>query len=94
MRKGDQRRTASDGRWLVERGIGQRQAVATGLIAVGVIGEGGVDDAAGDARHRMREGLAGRRIAVIADIRFDQDVADIVIGEALGDIDADLRGLR
>ena len=42
----------------------------------------------------MQEGLAGRRIAVIADIRFDQDVADIVIGEALGDINADLRRRR
>ena len=39
----------------------------------------------------MREGLPGRRIGVIADIRFDQDVADRVVGEALGDIDADLR---
>ena len=39
----------------------------------------------------MRERLPRRRIGVIADIRFDQDVADSVIGEALGDIDADLR---
>ena len=39
----------------------------------------------------MRKGLAGRRIGVIADIRFDQDIADSVVGEALGDIDADLR---
>ena len=60
-------------------GIGQRQAVAAGLIAIGVIGEGGVDDAAGDRRDRMREGLAGRRIGVIADIRFDQDVADEIM---------------
>ena len=30
----------------LKRGIGQRQAVAAGLIAIGVIGEGGVDDAA------------------------------------------------
>ena len=71
-------------------GIGQRQAVAADLVAIGVIGEGGVDDAAGDRRHRMREGLPRLGIAVIADIRLDQDVADIVIGEALGDIDADL----
>ena len=48
MREGDQRRTAGDGRRLVERGIGQRQAVAGRLIAIGVIGEGGVDDAARD----------------------------------------------
>ena len=40
-------------------GIGQCQAVAAGLIAVGVIGEGGVDDAAGDRGRRMRKGLAG-----------------------------------
>ena len=79
MRKGDQRRAAGDGCRLVERGIGQRQAVAAGLIAVGVIGEGRVDDAAGDRCDRMRERLAGLRIGVIADIRFDQDVADIVI---------------
>ena len=39
----------------------------------------------------MRERLAGRRIGVIANIRFDQDVADSVVGKALGDIDADLR---
>ena len=39
----------------------------------------------------MREGLAGSRIGVVADIRFDQDVADRVVGEALGEIDADLR---
>ena len=52
----------------------QRQAVAPGLVAIGVIGEGGVDDAAGDRRHRMREGLAGLGIGVTADIRFDQDV--------------------
>ena len=61
MRKGDQRRATSDGRRLVEGGIGQRQAVAAGLIAIGVIGEGGVDDATGNARYRMREGLASRR---------------------------------
>ena len=48
MREGDQRRAAGDGRRLVERGIGQRQAVAADLVAIGVIGEGGVDDAAGD----------------------------------------------
>ena len=39
----------------------------------------------------MREGLAGLGIGVSADIRFNQDVADSVVGEALGDIDADLR---
>ena len=70
-------------------GIAQRQTVAAGLIAIGVIGEGGVDDAAGDRCDRMRERLAGLGIAVIADIRLDQDVADRVVGEALGDIDAD-----
>ena len=75
----------------LKRGIGQGQAVAAGLIAIGVIGEGGVDDAARDRCDRMRERLARLGIAVIADIRFDQDVADAVVGEALGDIDADLR---
>ena len=41
----------------LKRGIGQRQAVAGVLIAIAVIGEGGVDDdAAGDRRDRMREG--------------------------------------
>jgi hypothetical protein len=38
MRKGDRRHAARDGRRSVERGIGERQAVARGLIAVGVIG--------------------------------------------------------
>jgi hypothetical protein len=70
MRKGDRRYAAGDGRRLVERGIGQRQAVAGRLIAIGVIGEGGVDDAAGDRRHRMRERLAGGRVDIGADIGF------------------------
>ena len=39
----------------------------------------------------MQEGLAGLPIGVITDIRFDQDVADSVVGKALGDINADLR---
>ena len=71
MRERDQRRAAGNGRRLVERSIGQRQAVTAGLIAVGVIGEGGVDDAARDRCDRMRERLARRRIGVIADIRFE-----------------------
>jgi NADPH-dependent 2,4-dienoyl-CoA reductase/sulfur reductase-like enzyme len=38
-----------------------------GHVAVGVIRECGVDDAAGDRRRRMRDRLACRRIAIIAD---------------------------
>ena len=49
----------------LKRGIGQRQGVAAGLVAIGVIGEGGVDDAARDRRHRMREGPPRRRVAVM-----------------------------
>ena len=48
---------------------------------------------AGDRGHRMRPGPNRRRIAVSADIRFGEDVADIVVAEALGDVDADLRRL-
>ena len=36
----------------LKQGIVQRQAITSGLVAIGVIGEGGVDDAAGDRRHR------------------------------------------
>ena len=39
----------------------------------------------------MREGLAGGRIGVGPDIRFRQDVADIVVGKVLGDIHPDRR---
>ena len=37
------------------------------------------------------ETACGKGWPGIADIRLDQDVADVVVGEALGDIDADLR---
>ena len=36
----------------------------------------------------MREGLAGGRIEVVADVGLGQQVADRVVAEALGDIDA------
>ena len=61
------------------------------MIAIGVIGEGGVDDASGDRRDRMREGLAGRRIGIGAHIRLGEDVADHVIGDGLGQIQPDGR---
>jgi hypothetical protein len=66
MDEGDQRGAALNGLRLVEVGVGDRETIARGHVAVGVIGEGGVDDAAGDRRHRMREGLLRRRADVNA----------------------------
>jgi hypothetical protein len=78
-------RSIGDRRRLVERGVADGAAEARRLIAVGIIGEGGVDGAAADAGHRMGTDRvrAGGWIGVGADIRLRQQVADGVIGEAL-----------
>jgi hypothetical protein len=39
----------------------------------------------------MREGLARRGIAVRPDVGFGDDVADRIVGEGLGDVDAKIR---
>jgi hypothetical protein len=48
MGKADGGRAAGDRGRLVEGGIGDGKAIAARLIAIGVIGEGGVDDASRD----------------------------------------------
>jgi hypothetical protein len=40
---------------LVEGGVGDGETVARRQIAVGIVGEGGVDDAAGDRGDRVRD---------------------------------------
>ena len=70
MEEDDQVRAAGDGLRLVEGSVADRQAVARRHIAIGIVRKGGVDRAAGNRGHRMREELARRRIAVIADIGF------------------------
>jgi hypothetical protein len=46
-------------------------------------GEGGVDHPAGDGGDAVRLGLAGRGVAVVADIGLEGDVADGVVGDHL-----------
>jgi len=89
--EGNRGGAAGDLRGLVEGGIADGEPIAADLVAVGVIGKGGVDDAARDACDRMRKRLAGRGIAIGADIGLGEDVADAVVADGFRDIDADRR---
>src|ERR1043166_3636419 len=63
------------------------------VIPLHVVAEGRAHGVAGDAEHRVRARMPGRRIAVVADVRLGQQVADRVVGEVLhqrggGEVDA------
>src|SRR5260221_12926895 len=64
-----------DRRRLVVGGVADAAAEASGLVAVGVVGEGGVDQPAADARHRMGKSRARERIRIGADIGLRQQIA-------------------
>jgi len=70
-------------RRLVVRCIDDRQAVARGHVAFGIIGEGRVDRSARDGGHPMQQRLAGGGIAVGPHVRLGCEVADEIVGEAL-----------
>jgi len=68
---------------LVEGGIGDREAVARGHVALEAVGECRVDRPAGYGGHPMRQRLTRCGIAVGPYIRLGRDVAYDVVGEAL-----------
>ncbi len=72
-----------DARGLIVGRIGNGAAKPRGLVAVRVIGEGGAERPAAGARHRVRQWRTRRRVAVIADVGFREDVADRAVGEGL-----------
>jgi hypothetical protein len=73
-----------DARRLVIGRPGDGAAKARGLVAVGVVGEARGDGAAGDTGHRMRLRRACGRIGIGADVGFGSEIADRIVGEALG----------
>jgi hypothetical protein len=57
------------------------EPVARGEVALGVVGEAGVDAAAGHRDDAVRPRLARRGVVVGADIGLEGEIADGVVGE-------------
>jgi hypothetical protein len=78
------RGAAADHGRLVVGGVAGRHAIAAGAVALGVIGEGGVDQPAGDAGDGVRLRLAGGRVGVGANVGLRRQIAGGAVGVGLG----------
>src|SRR5262249_10340474 len=77
-----------EGFGLVVGRVGDDAAEPVGLVAVGVVAEGGIDRIAADAQNAVRPRLAGGRIGVIADTGLAGEVTDRIVPEGLRQADA------